>query len=121
MELKFNDGALKSAISEAILSQIDEPSRNAMIQEALKHLTEVPKSSFGEKKGSSAIVNHFSRAVDNIARETISKMVESDEEIRSLVEETVRTTVTNFLKTKGDAFAETLATHVSESFNKTTY
>ncbi len=100
MELKISDEALKSAMSEAILVQLDTATREALIQNAIAQLlekTEVRGDYGGRKSGPTKIEKLFGHAVELMAQDVIRDVVAKDPEVRAKVEALIRKLLSDVL------------------------
>lgn len=117
MELKLSDESLRSALSEAILSQIGPESRDAMIRESLARLVAPTKgrNDYSSNTGPSEIEQAFARASANLMEGIVTKLVNEDPEIRGLIEALARDSIKKLLSQPNNDLVEAF----TRAFGKT--
>lgn len=97
LRIDMQSPAVQEAIQSALLAQLSEDAREAMIADALKHLVTQPKGSYGSSL-SSPLEEAFRQAVGNFARGVVQEMMttnpEWQERIRDKVVETFEALMT---------------------------
>ena len=83
MDLKVDTNEMRELIGEALLRAIDEKSREALIQEAIRSLLQRDGSSYDRK---SAIERAFSYAAQAIAQKTAESMLANNAEFKAALE-----------------------------------
>lgn len=123
MELKLNDSALRSALSEAILSQIDPEARDAMIRYALDKLVSPTKANngYGTATGPSEIELAFARASVNLMNEIVTKLVNEDRKVRAQIEDFARASITKLLALPNNDLVEAFARGFAKTFEDKRY
>lgn len=89
--IKLNDIQASDMMSAAILSQIDAPARERMMQEAIKWLI-TPKRDVYSSKEDSPLASAFRLALAELARKLCAEIIQEPqnmEQIRSIVSESI--------------------------------
>ncbi len=86
MDLKVDTNEMRELIGEALLRAIDEKSREALIQAAIRHLLERDSNAYDRK---SPIERAFAFAAQSIAMKTAEQMLADNSEFKAALESMV--------------------------------
>jgi len=101
-ELKFDETGLKSVVSAWIMQQMTSEQREAAIAAALGYLLEQPKDKYGYGKGTSPLQQSFNLAIEQVMRQVVREMVETDPHIQAQVKQLLAETFSKWLSEYGN-------------------
>ena len=109
-KLDMSGSALQSALSEAIIQQLGDEGRKALIADALEYLTKQPgKPKYGQEPVPSPVMSSFRDVSWKMCREVVADLFKNDPEIKEKIEGLVRKALELALAKDNDALAATLA------------
>jgi hypothetical protein len=112
IKIEFDQTKIEAVVQAAILDQLDDAKRDAILAQAIQYLVTTPPSGgYGYGTRFSPIQDAFNGAVSSVARRIALEMVENDPEIERQIREavgqaTIASAVGNY---KELALAEALA------------
>lgn len=88
MEIKLDDSAMRDIVSSAVLRQLDDKAREALIKGAIEHLLTKPASN-GYGRAVSPLTEAFQNAVVGVAKQVVNDIVASDPNVERMVRKCV--------------------------------
>jgi hypothetical protein len=76
--MTLNDSAMNAIFSAAVMQAMSQENKDALIKDAIVHLTEEKKNSWG-RPDPSALKTAFNQAAEKVAYQHLAAMLENDE------------------------------------------